>query len=104
MANSKEKSFNNIISSTLSLITVLFKDIFDTVNIHNTIIHCDNTHYPYPSISLVNKTETFAEFVYKGGVIKKDEYSTPIKIIEVVRDFLCLWLLGILQKYALYFG
>jgi hypothetical protein len=33
MANSKEKSFNNTISSTLSLITVLFEDLFEAVNI-----------------------------------------------------------------------
>ena len=33
LANSKETSFNNTISTTLSLITVLFKDLFETVNI-----------------------------------------------------------------------
>ncbi len=33
MANSKETSFNNTISATLSLITVLFEDLFEAVNI-----------------------------------------------------------------------
>jgi hypothetical protein len=33
LANSKEISFNNTISSTLSLITVLFEDLFEAVNI-----------------------------------------------------------------------
>ncbi len=33
LANSKEASFNNTISSTLSLITVLFEDFFQAVNI-----------------------------------------------------------------------
>jgi hypothetical protein len=34
MANSKETSFNNTISSTLSLITVLCEDLFEAINIH----------------------------------------------------------------------
>jgi hypothetical protein len=33
MANSKETTFNNTISSTLSFITVLFEDLFEAVNI-----------------------------------------------------------------------
>ncbi len=33
LANSKETSFNNTISTTLSLITVLFEDLFEAVNI-----------------------------------------------------------------------
>ncbi len=34
MANSKETSFRNTISNTLSLITVLFEDLFEAINIH----------------------------------------------------------------------
>ncbi len=34
IANSKETSFNNTISSTLSLITVSFEDLFEAINIH----------------------------------------------------------------------
>jgi hypothetical protein len=34
MENSKDISFNNTISSTLSLITVLFEDLFEAINIH----------------------------------------------------------------------
>jgi hypothetical protein len=34
MANSKDTSFNNTITSTLSLITVLFEDLFEAINIH----------------------------------------------------------------------
>jgi hypothetical protein len=33
LVNSKETSFNNTISSTLSLITVLFEDLFEALNI-----------------------------------------------------------------------
>ncbi len=34
MVNSKETSFSNTISSTLSLITVVFEDLFEAINIH----------------------------------------------------------------------
>jgi hypothetical protein len=38
MANSKETSFNNTISSTLSFITVLFEDLFEAINIQAVLI------------------------------------------------------------------
>jgi hypothetical protein len=34
MANSNDTSFSNTITSTLSLITVLFEDLFEAINIH----------------------------------------------------------------------
>ncbi len=34
MANSKDSLFNNTITSTLSLITVLFEDLFEAITIH----------------------------------------------------------------------
>ncbi len=37
MASSKETSFNSTISSTLSLITVLFEDLFEAINIHKEL-------------------------------------------------------------------
>jgi hypothetical protein len=38
MANSKEVSFNNTISSTLSFVTVLFEDLFEAVNIQAVLV------------------------------------------------------------------
>ncbi len=38
MANSKEVSFNDTISSPLSLITVLFEDLFEAVNIQVVLV------------------------------------------------------------------
>jgi hypothetical protein len=35
MENSKETSFKKTISSTLSLITVLFEDLFETITLHS---------------------------------------------------------------------
>ncbi len=49
MANSKETSFNNTIWSTLSLITVLFEDLFEAVNIQAVL--CGEKKDPKPSIS-----------------------------------------------------
>jgi hypothetical protein len=37
MANSKETSFSNTLSSTLSLITVLFEDLFEAINIQGNL-------------------------------------------------------------------
>ncbi len=38
MANSKETSFNNTMSSTLSFITVLFEDLFEAINIQAVLV------------------------------------------------------------------
>jgi hypothetical protein len=54
LANSKETSFNNTISTTLSLITVLFEDLFETVNIQAE--KCGEKENPKPSITSLNKT------------------------------------------------
>ncbi len=56
MANSKETSFSNTISSTLSLITVVFEDLFEAINIHKEF--WDEKEDPEPSITLLNKTNT----------------------------------------------
>jgi hypothetical protein len=39
MSNSKETSFSNTTSSTLSLITAVFEDLFEAINIHKEF--CD---------------------------------------------------------------
>jgi hypothetical protein len=75
MANSKETSFNNSISSTLPLITVLFEDLFEAITIHKEF--CDKKKGAQPSISLLNKTDTFyvyvGGYIFERGVIKNDE-------------------------------
>jgi hypothetical protein len=54
MANSKETSFSNTMSSTLSLITVLFEELFEAINIHKDF--CGEKEGPKLSITLLNKT------------------------------------------------
>ncbi len=75
MENSKETSFNTTISSTLSLITVSFEDLFEAININKEF--CGVKLDPQPSISLLNKTDTFdgyvGGFVFERGIINNDE-------------------------------
>ncbi len=54
LANSKETSFKNTISSTHSLITVLFEDLFEAVNIQAVLV--GEKEDPKPSITSLNKT------------------------------------------------
>ncbi len=56
MANSKDTSFKNTLTSTLSLITVLFEDLFEAITIHKDF--CGKKKVPQPSISLLDKTDT----------------------------------------------
>jgi hypothetical protein len=63
MANSKETSFNNTISITLSLIViaVLFDDLFEAINIHKEF--CGEKEDPKPSMTSLNKTNTCDGYV-----------------------------------------
>jgi hypothetical protein len=56
MANSKDTSFKNTITSTLSLIMVLFEELFEAITIQKDF--CGKKEVPQPSISLLNKTDT----------------------------------------------
>jgi hypothetical protein len=56
MANSKEVSFNNTISSTLSFITVLFEDLFEAINIQVVLV--GEKMDPIPSIKSQKNNNT----------------------------------------------
>ncbi len=56
LENSKESSFHHTITSTLSLITVLFEDLFEAITIHKDF--CGEKVRLEPSTSLLNKTNT----------------------------------------------
>ncbi len=75
MANSKDTSFKNIITSTLSLITVLFEDLFEAITIHKDF--CGKKEVPQPSISLLNKTNTCDRHEFDIDIIT-DEVN-PLK-------------------------
>jgi hypothetical protein len=93
MANSNDKSFNNTVSSTLSLITVLFKVLFETINIHKEF--CGEKLDPQPSISLLNKTDTFdgyvGGFVFERGIFNNDEYSAVQKESLMLFEGYCIF-------------
>jgi hypothetical protein len=78
MENLKEKSVTGIISSILALITVLFEDVVEAVDIHNTLIDSDDPQDPWPYITLMNTTETSGGFVFEGRIIKNEE-SSPLQ-------------------------
>ncbi len=73
MANSKETSFSSTISSTLSLITVLCKDLLEAINIHKEF--CGEKDNPKPSITLLNITDTCDGYDFNIDIINDDEYN-----------------------------
>jgi hypothetical protein len=56
METSKESSFHYTITSTLSLITVLFEDLFEAITLHREF--SGEKVWKEPSTSLLNKTDT----------------------------------------------
>jgi hypothetical protein len=72
MANSKEVSFNNTTSSTLSFITVLFEDLFEAVNIQEVLV--GEKEEPKPSIKSPKKTNTCDGYDFNIDIINDDEY------------------------------
>jgi hypothetical protein len=52
---------------------VLFEDVFEAVNIHNTLIDHDDPHHLWSHVTLLNTTGTSGGFVFEGGIIKNEE-------------------------------
>ncbi len=71
MANSKETSINNTISTTLSFITVLFEDLFEAINIQAVLV--GEKEEPKPSITSLNKTNTCDGYDFNIDIIINDE-------------------------------
>ncbi len=94
MANSKETSFNNTISSTLSFITVLFEDLFEAVNIQAVLV--GEKEDPKPSITSSNKTNICDGYDFNIDIINNDDYKAVQKELLMIEGFLHLWFLGIL--------
>ena len=97
MANSMDTSFNNTITSNLSLITVLFEDLFEAITIHKDF--CGKKGIPQPSISLPNKTDTFDGYEFDIDIIT-DEVNALQKVLfegfcifgyrEIYKILLCI--------------
>jgi hypothetical protein len=67
MENSKNSSFHHTITSTLSLITVLFEDLFEAITLHREISG-EKARFE-PSTSLLNKTDTCDGYVFNIDII-----------------------------------
>jgi hypothetical protein len=91
MANSKETSFNNTISisSTLSLITMLFEDLFEAVNIQ--VEKCGEKEDPKPSITSLNKTNTCDGYDFNIDIINADEYNALQKESLMLFEGFCIF-------------
>ncbi len=88
MVDSKETSFKNTISSTLSLTTVLFEDLFEAITMHRDF--CGEKIDPKPSISLLNKTDTFDGYDFNIDIIT-DEVNALQKESLMLFEGFCIF-------------
>jgi hypothetical protein len=89
MANSKETSFNNTISSILSFITVLFEDLFEAVNIQAVLV--GEKEVPKPSITSLNKNNTCDGYDFNIDIINNDEYNAVQKELLMMFEGFCIF-------------
>ncbi len=89
MANSKETSFNNTISSTLSFITVLFEDLFEAVNIQAVLV-CEKED-PKPSIKSPKINNTCDGYDFNIDIIEDDEYNALQKESLMLFEGFCIF-------------
>jgi hypothetical protein len=99
LANSKETSFNNTISTTISLIIVLFEDLLEAVNIQ--VEKCGEKEDPKPSITSLNKTNTCDGYDFNIDIINDDEYNTLQK--ELLMSFEDFCIFGVSEFFKNFF-
>jgi hypothetical protein len=66
LENSKKLSFHHTLTSTLSLITVLFEDLFEAITLHREF--SGKKVRLEPSTSLLNQTDTLNGYVFNIDV------------------------------------
>ncbi len=88
MANSKETSFKKTMSSTLSLITVLFEDLFEAITLHRDFSG-ENVDIK-PSTSLLNKTNTCDGYEFNIDIIT-DEVNALQKESLMLFEGFCIF-------------
>jgi hypothetical protein len=76
MENSKKLSFHHTITSRVSLITVLFEDLFEAITLHRDF--SGEKVDIEPSTSLLNKTDTCNPNDFNIDIIT-DEINAPQK-------------------------
>jgi hypothetical protein len=88
MANSKESSFHNTIASTLSLITVLFEDLFEAITLHRNF--SGEKVDIEPSTLLLNKTDTCDGYDFIIDIIT-DEVNALQKELSMLFEGFCIF-------------
>jgi hypothetical protein len=88
MENSKKLSFHHTITSTLSLITVLFEDLFEAITLHREF--CGEKVRLGPSTSLLNQTDTCHGYVFNIDVFT-DEINPLQKESLVLFEGFCIF-------------
>jgi hypothetical protein len=88
MANSKDSSFNHTITSTHSLITVLFKDLFEAITLHRDF--SGEKVDPEPSTLLLNKTNTCDGYDFNIDIIT-DEVNALQKESLILFEGFCIF-------------
>ncbi len=88
MENSKKSSFHHTITSTLSLITALFEDLFEAITLHREF--SGEKVRMKPSTSLPNQTDTCDGYVFNIDVFT-DEVNAPQKELLVLFEGFCIF-------------
>ncbi len=99
MPTSKETLFINTISSALSLITVLFEDLFEASNIQKEF--CGEMEGPKASITSLNKTNTCDGNGFNIDIINNDEYNALQKESLMLFEAYCIF--GFMEFYKTLF-
>ncbi len=101
MTNSKETSFKKTISSTLSLITVLFEDLFVAITLHRDF--SGEKVDPEPSILLLNKTNTCDGYNLNIDIITDEVNALQKESLMLFEGFCIFGHREFYKKFALYF-
>ncbi len=88
MENSKKSSFKSAITSTLSLITVLFEDLFEAITLHREFSG-EKARFE-PSTSLLNKTDTCDGHDFNIDIFT-DEVNALQKELLVLFEGFCIF-------------
>ncbi len=88
MENSKKLSFHHTITSTLSLITVLFEDLFEAITLHRDL--SGEKVNIEPSTSLLNKTDTCDGYDFNIDIIT-DEVIALQKELLILFEGFCIF-------------
>jgi hypothetical protein len=98
MENSKELSFHHTITSTLSLITVLFEDLFEAITLHKKF--SGKKVRLEPSTSLLNKTDTCDGHVFNIDVFTNEVNALQKESLVLFEGF-CIF--GYSKFYKIWF-